>query len=965
MKNISKKLISATLAATMVSSLWGMGVMAEDIAVSTVTPANNASAVSVVKDISLNFNTELDDALLTTENFAVTSTGNVPKYEIEKSGNTVKLNFDSEFDYDTDYTLTLKNVGEEKSFKFTTEQDPVNVLFEEDFSTLTDLSEKFTNTGAGKSQYGGTYGIDSNGKTLKIGGCWNKNVGGGVIATVKGSESWVDYEVYGEFKQRTETLGIIGLRQTVDTTTADNQTNDGYFVSAGSYYTSFTDSTGMTLGLTKAKTNYGTPCFTTAADTPAVEDETFYGVNVSVIGNTINASTKNLKTGDVMNSFSYTDTDKTYKKGALGFGALNTFTYWDNIKVVDKGLMFTADKVKNTGSTITLTFNEAIDEDSVSDGSVTIKKNGEAVASAVEVVNNKTIKAAILQPELDTEYAITVSKDIKRASDGMGMSNDKTFNILTSENEDDVEIPTITVPIVLEKVTPADGAEAVSVFADPVISFQTELDENTLSGKIAVTRTNGGKVPGFTVVKDGKNAVVKFEKELDYETTYNVVVNTGIKNVYGGELSQGKKFSFTTERNEMDVLFEEDFSTLTDLSQRFTNTGDQTQHRYSIEGNALIIGEHHEWAIGQGPIATIKGSENWSDYEVYAEFKTREYASGVIAFRQQVNTSTASDQTEKGYFLRAGGYDGIYVNGERTESNQMHLDLNAFDSNMTPYVYTDTYPEITDETYYGVTLNVEGNKIDAHTTDLATGKTLNTLSYTDTKNQYMKGAVGFGVYYGWTYWDNIKVMDKGFRFTPYQMKNVEGAFSIDFTDDVNKETLAENIVVTDKDGKTMKTRVTLNGTKKVDVVIVGAENEKEYNVTVKQAVASVNGKTMANDKTFSVTVKLPFEIEELYVADTNGKATSLTAEGKVKGIAKISHLEDKHDYTIVIAVYDETGAMYDVLFKEKNVSEAGTFTLETEEIKLPKDITGYKASVFLMDNLNNIKPLTGKVSIPN
>lgn len=939
-----------------------MGVLAEDITVSAITPADDTTAVSVIEDISVTFSGEVDSTLLTKENFSVTSEGTVPDYEIQKNGNTVKLNFADEFDYDTDYTVTLKNVGEEQSFNFTTESNPLTTLFEEDFSTLTTITDRFTNTGR-QSGNGHIFSIDTTGKSLKISGYWSKSVGNGPIATIKGSEDWVDYEVYGEFKNRPETLGVIGLRQTVDTTTASNQTNDGYFISAGSYYSAIADSTGMTLDLTKAKTSYLEPAFASASEHPAVSDESFYGVTVSVDGNKIDASTTNLATGEVMNSISYTDADNTYKKGALGFGALNTFSYWDNIKVTDKGLLFTPDEIKNTGSTITLNFNEAINEESVTNDKVTVKKGDEIVASAVEVADDKTVEIAIASPELDTEYSITVSKDILRTSDGLGMSTDKTFKVLTSENESDVEIPEVTIPVVLSETTPADGAEDISIFADPVLTFSTELDENSLSGKIAVT-SESGSTPSFTVIKDGNNAVVKFEKELDYETTYTVVVNSGIQNIYGGVLSAGKSFSFTTERNEMLVLFEEDFNNITSLDGRFTNTGEQ-DHRFKVEGSSLSIGEHHEWKIGQGPIATIKGSENWTDYEVYGEFKTRQYASGVIAFRQQVDTSSASDQTGEGYFLRAGAYDRIYIDGVRTDANTMHLDLSEFDTNMTPYAYTDTYPTISNETMYGVTVKVEGSTINAYTTDIATGETLNTLSYTDAENKYTKGAVGFGTYYDFTYWDNIKVIDKGFRFTPEQMKNVSGSFSLNFTEDVNKETLAGNIIVTDEDGNELKTRVTLNGNNKVDVVIDDAENGKTYTVTVKSAVANTDGDTMANDKVFNVTVALPFEVEDLYIADADGEVTELTANGTVKGVAKVSHFNGTQNYTVVIAVYDETGAMYDVLFAEKKMTANGSVTIETPEIKLPENVTGYKASVFLMDSLKNIQPLTGKVSIPN
>jgi len=531
----------------------------------------------------------------------------------------------------------------------------------------------------------------------------------------------------------------------------------------------------------------------------------------------------------------------------------------------------------------------------------------------------------------------------------MPMSMDKSFKIKTSEDGSDLS------PIELLSVSPVDGAEDESIYSDPVITFTSEPIRESVEEHITVL-SDDGEVPEYYIEVMGTNAYIRFKNELSNIATYTIMVEEGIKNHAGAVTTVSKTVSFTTESGSENILFEEDFTGAKEVPEGFIRKGTtHANNYYAIEGNSLKIGGTGNWTVGSSPYAVIRGSESWGDYKIIAEYKDRKYSAGVIAIRQQIDTTVETEPAAtEGYFVRSGQYE---------DKNGAVLEVYKEPGVRAAAADATEYPEVVAyERTYRVEIEAVGPTIKAKTYDKLTNTLVQELEYTDADNKYPKGAIGFGALWDFTYWDNIKVIDKGLSFTTTQKKNVDGSFSMVFDREIDSESIVGNIIVTDVDGNELETKVALDGVDKVDVVINNPVDGSVYNVLVKKEISDVNGNGMTMDKEFDITISLPYVVEEIYIADENGETDTLEAGGKVKGIAKINHKEDLN-YALVMIVYDDTGAMVDIAYSDGKAVGNGVTAIKTNDILLPEDVTKYEATVFLVDSMKNIKLLTGSVKI--
>lgn len=945
MNSTNKKYISVFLSSAILSSFaFFSPAFAESYSVVSVTPGADTDNVSVLEDILVTFNTEIDESLLTKENFSVTSEAEVPEYEIEKNGSGVEVKFNEALCYDTEYSLNIKNIAE-KSVSFKTEDNPLTLLFEEDFSSAEALN-KFTNTGKQ------SVGANVEGGAFKVGGhgAWNTGNGLGVYS-IKGSEKWNDIIVTAEYKTEAWSSPILVFRQKgVDTTKEENQTLYGYFLTGGTYAAPASQGYSpnrIFLGWHNVGCNVDQGTEFSDPYTAGVGSGKWYGIKLTTKGNYQKAEHYDIGTGAILNSIERERTD--FESGPVGFSAYYQATYYDNIKVFDNGFNFEVNNIKNTGDTISLIFNEDIDEASVSDDKVVVKKDGSIVDSEVEVVGDNMVNVKILDAEIDTVYEITVLKDIQSASDKTTMCSDKTFKIKTAEDG------SALYPIELLKVTPEDGSENLDTYTDVSITFTSEPLRASIEENVIVTSENG-EVPDRRIEIRGTTAYIRFLNELSAGATYNVEILPGIENHAGAKTNNGESVTFTTAKAEEDILFEADFSGCTTVPDTFIRKGTSHENNtYSIDGEALRIGGTGNWTVGNSPYAMICGSENWSDYKIIAEYRDRLYSAGVLAVRQQVDTSVETDPAvTNGYFVRSGQYEE--KNGAMLE---VYKDAGKLAASAEP---TENADLVAFERTYRMEVEVIGSTIKAKTYDKVTGTLIQELEYTDSDNKYSKGAIGFGALWDFTYWDNIKVIDKGLSFKVSQKKNINGSFALEFSRKLDAESIDGNIIVTDKNGEKTATRITFDGENRVNVVIEEPVDENVYTVCVKKEISDTEGSCMSMDKSFDVTISLPYVVEELYISDESGKVDELSEGIVVNGVAKIKH-RNSMDCTLVIIVYDETGAMYDIAFENKKLENDGTVMLKTDGITLPQSTDGYTASVFLIDSMKNISLLADSISI--
>jgi len=153
------------------------------------------------------------------------------------------------------------------------------------------------------------------------------------------------------------------------------------------------------------------------------------------------------------------------------------------------------------------------------------------------------------------------------------------------------------------------------------------------------------------------------------------------------------------------------------------------------------------------------------------------------------------------------------------------------------------------------------------------------------------------------------------------------------------------------------TTLNINTGKQLSIILADPK-DGEYTITVKKGVEAQSGATTQADKTFKVLVTMPYSITDFAIGN-------LVAGSKVSADATLAQaVAGEQDYTLVLAIYTNEGRLYDVDYETVtlyDVADSHDFSV-TSDLALPSDITGYTAGAWFIDNLTNIKPMSGKIT---
>lgn len=426
-KNLFSKAAAFAGGFILVSSL-ATTVFAGELSIKTVTPANNAKDISVLGDVELTFDTNINSATIA-GNVTVSAAGGGTVNYTAKAGaaaDRVAVVFTDGLQYEKSYTVTVgtglqaisgSTLAASSSYTFTTEKDPVTTLFHDDFNDSGALT-KFTQIGTMDQApaYNEGYSVEKG--MLKIWAqveTWKADWNNRPILKIKNSDDWRDYQVDFKFSTGDSTGNPNFYPQVL--VRIKNYGSNEYYSLTHCIHSWNQDS----IGFSNSKT--GKALWDTGKQ--SILGYGAYNGNLRAIGGNFSYKINNEKTNKT-----FTATDAApINYGGIAFSNFNKTIYFDDIRVTDMGFFFTVDQIKNVAKKITLTFNSDLNSSTIP-GKITVKKGATPVPVTVTTNGTNKIDVTLNNVEADTIYTGIVSKDIA-SSAGNTMSNDKVFQFKT------------------------------------------------------------------------------------------------------------------------------------------------------------------------------------------------------------------------------------------------------------------------------------------------------------------------------------------------------------------------------------------------------------------------------------------------------------------------------------------------------------------------------------------------------
>jgi len=227
------------------------------------------------------------------------------------------------------------------------------------------------------------------------------------------------------------------------------------------------------------------------------------------------------------------DTTQTYAFSAGGVTELDLRAQDITAPTVSSVSPLDGDIDVAVSTTVSVTFSEAMDADTITTSSFTL----DSVSGSVSYDSGTYTATFTPSADLDedTTYTATLSTAI----------TDVAGNPL-AEYSWSFTTKIISIPPTVSSVSPLDGATDVATYTTVTVTFDMAMDESTITTS-SFTLSNGGAVSG-TVSYDSGTYTATFtpDAKLDSNTTYTATLSTAITNADGIALASAYSWSFTT-----------------------------------------------------------------------------------------------------------------------------------------------------------------------------------------------------------------------------------------------------------------------------------------------------------------------------------------------------------------------------------------------------------------------------------
>jgi methionine-rich copper-binding protein CopC len=198
----------------------------------------------------------------------------------------------------------------------------------------------------------------------------------------------------------------------------------------------------------------------------------------------------------------------------------------------------------STAATVTATFNEAIDPNTINTTTFSLKITGGANIPGTVTYNATTFVAefkptSALPSGANITATVTAGvKDIAGNALQLTVGSPGIWSFTTRDDQP----PTVTA------VSPPNGAVVVAANTAVNITFSEPMDQATITGANITLRVTGGAAVAGVVTYNGTTRVATFTPSaaLSVPVNYTVTVSTGVKDVAGNPLAATFTSTFTT-----------------------------------------------------------------------------------------------------------------------------------------------------------------------------------------------------------------------------------------------------------------------------------------------------------------------------------------------------------------------------------------------------------------------------------
>ncbi len=190
-------------------------------------------------------------------------------------------------------------------------------------------------------------------------------------------------------------------------------------------------------------------------------------------------------------------------------------------------------------SAILVQFSEKIDPLSVTNNSISLTRNGVALAGVISVENN-LLRFVPDQPfDYSTQYDVVVYAGILDMA-GNSLPSNSSWSFTT-------ELPDTTAPSIISR-SPDSNEQSVAVNRNVItVWFSEAINPATVNSSSFQLLRNGQPVTGnISFGLNNTQAMLSVAQEHEYATTYTVRVTNGIKDVAGNALRDAGEWNFTT-----------------------------------------------------------------------------------------------------------------------------------------------------------------------------------------------------------------------------------------------------------------------------------------------------------------------------------------------------------------------------------------------------------------------------------
>jgi hypothetical protein len=186
---------------------------------------------------------------------------------------------------------------------------------------------------------------------------------------------------------------------------------------------------------------------------------------------------------------------------------------------------------------INITFSEAMDPASINSSTITLARNGTAVAGAVTYTNAVATFTPTAQLSANAAHLLTITTGVKDLS-GKALEANHTINFTTGAAPDVLK-PLISV------TQPPNNVTGISRSSVVTVEFNEAMDASTINASSFKVMQGSNAVAG-AVTYTGTTATFTPTNTFSAATLYTATVTTAAKDLSGNAMASNTNWSFTT-----------------------------------------------------------------------------------------------------------------------------------------------------------------------------------------------------------------------------------------------------------------------------------------------------------------------------------------------------------------------------------------------------------------------------------